>query len=100
MKKLILGIFMVSNLFGVDYNTMSLEELLSKKGTIPQEDRASFQSAMQSKMSTMSTEERQALSKSKKGMGNGNGVMKRLQDGTGGGNMYKGSRGFGGGGKR
>lgn len=95
MKKIIFTTaLLASTLFGVDYSTMSIDELNSLKGSIPAEERESFRAAMQSNMQSLTPEER-ATYRTSSGQGQG----KMLRDGTGGGNMYKGSRtgGFGGG---
>jgi hypothetical protein len=94
MKKIVAGIlFLGITLFGADYTAMSLDDLLLQKGSIPEADRAAFQSAMQSKMGALSPEERANIQNANGGQGQK--IQKK--DGTGGGNMNKGTKGQGGG---
>jgi hypothetical protein len=83
-------IFMFSTLFAADYTSLTTDELNALKGTISPEDRDAFKSEMQSRMQSLTPEERATYRSSN---GSGNGQM--LRDGTGSGNMYKGSRGMG-----
>lgn len=48
-------------------------DLQSLRGTVPTQDRAAFQSAMQSKMSTATADERAAMRQSKSGTASGTG---------------------------
>jgi len=90
MKRLLfILVFVVSSIYAVDYNTMSIDELNSLRGSVPVEDRENFRSAMQSKMQSLSPEERESYRQSRRGMGNN----QRLRDGSAQGGMYKGSRG-------
>ena len=94
MKKLIILPLFTLSLFAADYTSMSLEELLTQKGTVLPEDKTAFQDAMKSKVQALTPEERAAMNLGKNSDNtNGKGEMKRLKDGTGGGNMYKGSKG-------
>lgn len=66
MKKIILAFLSLSILaFAVDYSSMSITDLQSLRGTVPTQDRAAFQSAMQSKMSTATADERTTMRQSK-----------------------------------
>jgi hypothetical protein len=56
--KLLLISFTSSNLLAVDYNIMSIEELRNLRGTITQENRDDFRKAMQSKMLSLTYEQR------------------------------------------
>lgn len=97
MKKILFSSMVIAvSLFATDYSSMSIDELSSLRGSVPKQDRDAFKAAMQSKMQTLSPEERSSY----KGIGNGQGQM--LRDGSGSGGMYKGSkvRGFGSGGGR
>lgn len=47
--------------FATDYSTMSVTQLQALRGNVPAADRAAFQSAMQTKVQTLSTADRQAL---------------------------------------
>lgn len=91
MKKLLIFPLLTLSLFATDYSSMSLEELLSNKGTIPAEDKTAFQDAMKSKVQALTPEERASMNLGKDNT-NGKGTMQRLRDGSGTGNMYKGSR--------
>lgn len=66
MKKSLLSLVALSVMaFAVDYSAMSATELAAMRGTVPAEDRAAFQAAMQSKMATMSAEERQTFTQAR-----------------------------------
>lgn len=66
MKKTILAIATLGVLaFGADYSVMSATELAAMRGTVPTEDKAAFQEAMQTKMSTMTAQERQAYTQAR-----------------------------------
>jgi hypothetical protein len=97
MKKFI-SILILSSifLFATDYSSMSIDELANMRGNIPTEDRDAFKNAWQSKTQYLSPEEKISYMEAKRtGSENGKGTMtrQRLKDGSGGGNMYKGSRG-------
>ena len=107
MKKSLALVLITTSIFATDYSSMTLDELAVLKGTVPIEERADFQSAMQSKMQTLTPEERASY---KGGIGTQNQTQQmnkiqtqqRLRDGSGAGsmNMYQGSRGGAGGGNR
>lgn len=66
MKKTILALTTLGILaFGADYSAMSATELAAMRGTVSTEDRPAFQAAMQSKMSTMTAEERQTFTQAR-----------------------------------
>lgn len=66
MKKSLLALVAMSVMaFAADYSAMSATELAALRGTVPTEDRTAFQAAMQSKMATMSAEERQAFTQAR-----------------------------------
>jgi hypothetical protein len=66
MKKTILALATLGILaFGADYSAMSATELAAMRGTVSTEDRPAFQAAMQSKMSTMTAEERQTFTQAR-----------------------------------
>jgi len=69
MKRLIVGALLATmGLMAVDYTTYSVEELAAMRGSIPAEDQTAFSEALQSKLSELSPEERQAImSKAKAG---------------------------------
>jgi hypothetical protein len=96
MKKVVLlKAILVSMVFATDYSGMTLDEMLSARGTVAQEDKDSFRTEMQSKMQSLSPEERESYRQSNQGMrnsSNSNGTSQRLRDGSGAGGMYKGSR--------
>jgi len=100
MKRLFVMATIVTSVFAADYNTMSLDELSSLRGTVPTQEREAFRSAFQEKMKYLTPEEQ---SKYMRGNGQGmqnknmNQMKQRVQDGSGSGSMYKGSRGFDGG---
>ena len=90
MKKLLLTAMLSMAAFGVDYTTMSIDEMQSLRGTVADGDKAAFQSAMQSKMQALSPEDRQAYTSSMKQSKSG------AQDGTGSQMRKGGSEGGGG----
>lgn len=66
MKKTILALATLGVLaFGADYSAMSATELAASRGTVAVEDKAAFQAAMQSKMQTMTAEERQTFTQAR-----------------------------------
>ncbi len=94
MKKILFaGLLCGMSLFGAEYSAMSLDDLLLQKGSVPEADRAEFQSAMQSKMGALTPEERANIQKGNggqgQGMGKSNGQKQQKKDGTGGGQMKK-----------
>jgi len=91
---------------------MSVDQLSNLRGTVPVQEREAFRSAFQEKLKYLTPEEQ---SKYMRGNGQGmqnknmnqnknmiqnknmNQMQQRVQDGSGTGGMYNGSRGFGGG---
>ena len=101
MKKTILALATLGVLaFGADYSAMSATELAAMRGTVPTEDKAAFQAAMQSKMSTMTTEERQTFTQARTtNPGTGSMGANAGSAGAGTGGMGTGGMGTGGSGK-
>jgi len=100
MKKLALALVFIAGLLNAtDFSSMSTEDLLNLKGSVPVDERDAFRTEMQSRISNMSSDEKAALGvgESKFSHGLANGTAQRLRDGSGSGGMYKGSRGRGGG---
>ena len=89
MKKILWGLFIGCSVFATDYSSMSLEEMLSQKGSVPELEREAFRSEMQKKMQDLTPQERQNLKQQKKIMNKGSSYC----SGGGNGNMYKGSKG-------
>jgi len=59
MKKLILACAVSTlALMATDYQSMTIDELVALKGTVPVDERADFQAAMQEKMQSLTPEER------------------------------------------
>jgi hypothetical protein len=96
MKKILIMALISSSIFATDYSSMTLDELRNLRGSIEQENKTDFQSAMKLKMQSLSYEERSALRNDSFGESSYS-SSQRLRDGSGSGNMYKGSRGGGGG---
>jgi uncharacterized membrane protein YgcG len=71
MKKFIVLAFLATiGLMATDYSSYSAEELVAMRASVPAADREAFMSAMQSKLSQMTPEERMAImSKAKASMG-------------------------------
>ena len=94
-KKIILAsCLLISSVFATDYSSMTLDEMISQKGTIAQEDRDAFRAEMQSKMQNLTPEQKAELRASNT---RGQGQMKKQQtrDGSGSRNRYGGSQGKG-----
>lgn len=58
MKKILLGLCVVVSLYGVDYASMNTDELMSLRGSVPEQEREAFKSAVQTRVSSMSAEEK------------------------------------------
>lgn len=75
--------------FAADYSTMTATEMQAMRGSVPEADRAAFQSQMQSKVQAMTPEERQStqtsMKQSKSGAQDGMGSQMRKGNGSGGG---------------
>ncbi len=85
MKRLVLAALLAAGILNAtDFTQMTTEELVAARGTVAPEDQAAFQEELQSRLSTMTTEEKQALGISPKGYGDMTGSAP--QDGTGLGN--------------
>lgn len=96
MKRLVLAAVLAAGILNAtDFASMSTEDLVSLKGTVSTEERAAYQTEMQSRVSTMTTEERQALGISPGGAGKALGTTAR--DGSGVGSMGDAAGGTGGG---
>lgn len=82
MKKLLLSLALVGSVYGVDYASMSTDELMSLRGTVPAQEREVFKSEVQNRVSSMSDDEKSAY---------GVGVPRKsgAQDGTGSGSQKK-----------
>jgi len=95
MKRLFLSLALASAaLMATDYSSMNLDELNALKGSIPQEDREAYKAAKQSKMLSLTPEER-AEKMGQKGLGKGSQNGQKLRDGSGSGGMNKGLKGGG-----
>lgn len=74
--------------FSADYRTMSTTDMQAMRGSVPEADRAAFQSEMQTRVQTMGTDERQAfqetMKQSKTGSQDGTGSQMRKGSGQGG----------------
>ncbi len=100
MRKIFLAtIFMAGMLCATDFTSMSTQDLLNLRGTVSAENQASFRNELQSRVSTMTTEERESLGAAQNSTNsyNGNGYGLTSRDGTGTGSMGASSGGFGGG---
>lgn len=96
MKKLSLFLLSAAAAFGVDYGAMNMEELQAQRGSVAETDRSAYQSEMQSRMQSLSPEERQTASQSmrqsKSGSQDGSGSQMRNGGGGGGQKQYRGGR--------
>ena len=108
MRKVLFLVTVLSlGAFAVDYSAMTATELQAMRGTVPAEDRAAFQAAMQSKMQALSPDERAAAmnqapanSPGKKNMGGNAGSAGSSSGGNSGGGGKGGGNGNGGRGGR
>lgn len=94
MKKFILGLIVLSSLvYATDYTSLSTEDLVALRGTVPVEDRDVFKSEMQSRASTLTYDEKVALGipRQQSTTASASGYGQKLRDGSGAGGMYKGS---------
>ncbi len=82
MKKFILSIIFLSGLlYATDYSSMSTEDLINLRGSVPAQDRTAFRSELQSRISAMSTSERESLGiGNAQGSGSGTQTRKRMQN--------------------
>ena len=94
MKRILGIVILATSLLAVDYTAMSVDELSNLRGSVPSEDRDVFKSAFQEKMQYLTPEEKIQYSRGE-GKGSGQMTQQKLQDGSGSGNMYQGSRGGG-----
>lgn len=77
MKALLFVALLGVAAFSADYSTMTLSELQALRGSVPEADRAAFQAEMQSRVQSMTPEERQAFKEQMKQSRSG------AQDGSG-----------------
>jgi len=99
MKKVFLGAFaMIVAVYATDFSSMSTQDLANMRGSVATEEREAFKNEMQSRMSSMSPEERATYSGANKNTASdsagGNGTKQRVKDGSGSGSggANKGSR--------
>lgn len=88
MKKVLFAaLIAASSAFAADYSSMSVTDLQALRGTVPVEDRAAFQSAMQSKMQALPVEDRKAAAGAMRQSGSGSmdGSGSQMRKGAGGG---------------
>jgi hypothetical protein len=87
MKKLLIAMILATmSLMATDYSQMTMEELNALRGTLPIEERDAFRAEMQSRIQAMTPEEQAAFRASRQASQGQN-----LRDGSGAGNMQKGS---------
>lgn len=60
-KSLIAACLIGMSVFAADYSAMTTTELQAMRGTVPAEDRAAYQAAVQERMRTMTQEEKQTF---------------------------------------
>jgi len=70
MKRLMIIALLVSGAWAADFSHMSTEEMMNMRGSVPVDDRPTFQQEMQKRMQSMTPQERQKY----KGMGQGMGM--------------------------
>lgn len=96
MKKLSLVLLSAVAAFGVDYSAMSMEELQAQRGSVAEADRSAYKTEMQSRMQSLTPEERQTASQSmrqsRSGSQDGSGSQMRNGGGGGGQKQYRGGR--------
>lgn len=92
MKKFILGLIFFSGVvYATDYSTLSTQELIDLRGTVPAEQRDAFRSEMQSRTSALSYDEKAALGLPQQRSATSSGYGQQLRDGSGAGSMSRGS---------
>ncbi len=75
MKKVIILALLASGAFAADFSQMSTEEMMNMRGSVPVDDRPTFQQEMQKRMQSMTPQERQKYQGMKgQGMGQGKGM--------------------------
>jgi hypothetical protein len=92
-KAILCALMAVGILSATDFSALSTEELAAMRGTVPADERDAFRSEFQSRLETLSDEEKAALGV---GLNNSSGAGAKLQDGSGLGSMGSGSGGLGG----
>ncbi len=98
MRKVILSAVLLAGLLNAtDFSSMSTEDLLSLRGTVSTEEQAAFQQELQSRVQSMTTEEREALGITPGANAQGNGYGTTARDGSGIGSMGDAAGGMGGG---
>jgi Ca2+-binding EF-hand superfamily protein len=70
-RTLLISSFLALSLWAVDYSQMTTEQLIEMRGSVPVEDRDAFRAEMQSRLQTMTTEERAAFMASRQANGQG-----------------------------
>jgi len=98
MKKIVLAtIFAAGVLFATDFASMSTEDLVGLRGTVSAEEQEAFKSELQSRVSAMTSEEREALgiTAGSNGSQSGNAHGTTARDGSGIGSMGAASGGLG-----
>ena len=69
MKKVIILALLASGAFAADFSQMSTAEMMNMRGSVPLDDRPTFQQEMQKRMQSMTPEERQKYQGKGMGMG-------------------------------
>ncbi len=86
MRKVILSAILLAGLLNAtDFSSMTTEQLLAMRGSVPVDERAAFKAELQNRIKNMTAEEKQALGitpgVNAKNKNKGHGVMAR--DGSG-----------------
>jgi len=77
MKRLMIIALLASATWAADFSQMSTEEMMNMRGSVPADDRPSFQQEMQKRMQNMTPQERQKY-KGMRGQGQGMGQGKGM----------------------
>ena len=59
MKRLLTIALLATGAFAADFSQMSTEEMMNMRGSVPVDDRPTFQQEMQKRMQSMTPQERQ-----------------------------------------
>jgi len=97
MKRIILATILATGMLSAtDFTSLSTTELIELKGTVAAEDREAFQTELQSRISTLSVEDREALGITPGGNSSyGAGYGTTAMDGSGIGSMGESAGGMG-----
>ena len=96
MKRFLLTVSLLASVaMATDFSQMSTEELVALRGTVTAEDQTTFQEELQSRLSTLTQEERQTLVSQNERTQTRSRAMEALNGNFGSGDMSHGTGGHG-----